>query len=57
MKDEKSILYKKDYVPSHKTDIRKTFAKILKEQKKMATVQTVPKPQHINIIKYQKFKG
>ncbi len=57
MKDEKSILYKKDYVPSHKTDIRKTFAKILKEQKKNQQVSTVKKTQPDNIVQYKKFKG
>jgi hypothetical protein len=57
MKDEKSILYKKDYVPSHKTDIRKTFAKILKEQKKNQQVSTVTKTQPDNIVQYKKFKG
>jgi hypothetical protein len=57
MKDLKSILYKPDYVPSHKTDIRKTFAKILKEQKKNQQVSTVTKTQPDNIVQYKKFKG
>ncbi len=57
MKDLKSILYKPDYVPSHKTDIRKTFAKILKEQKKNQQVSTVKKTQPDNIVQYKKFKG
>ncbi len=57
MKDEKSILYKKDYVPSHKTDIRKTFAKILKEQKKAEQIPIVQKTQSHNIVQYKKFKG
>ena len=56
MKDEKNILYKPDYVPSHKTDIRKTFAKIKKEQKKASTVQVTEKPQPLNIVQYKKFK-
>ena len=33
MTDEKNILYKKDYVTAAKTDIRRTFAKIRKDQK------------------------
>ncbi len=57
MKDLKSILYKPDYVPSHKTDIRKTFAKILKEQKKNQQVSTVTKTQPKNIVRNKKFKG
>jgi hypothetical protein len=57
MKDEKNILYKPDYVPSHKTDIRKTFAKFKKEQKKASTVQVSEKPQPNNIVQYKKFKG
>ena len=56
MKDLKSILYKPDYVPSHKTDIRKTFAKFKKEQKKASTVQVTEKPQPNNIVQYKKFK-
>jgi hypothetical protein len=54
MKDEKSILYKKDYVPSHKTDIRKTFAKLAKAAKQ---VQPVKETQSNNIVEYKKFKG
>ncbi len=57
MKDLKSILYKPDYVPSHKTDIRKTFAKIKKEQKKVEQVSPAKEPQHFNIVQYKKFKG
>ena len=57
MKDERSILYKKDYVASHKTDIRKTFARIIKEQKKVAEVQTAKETQPINIVQYKKYKG
>jgi hypothetical protein len=56
MKDTKNILYKPDYVPSHKTDIRKTFAKIKKEQKKATEIPVIQEAQHFNIIKYKKFK-
>ena len=57
MKDTKNILYKPDYVASHKTDIRKTFARILKEQKKVAEVQTAKETQPLNIVQYKKYKG
>ena len=57
MKDEKSILYKKDYVSAAKTDIRKTFARIIKEQKKMAEIQTAKETQPLNIVQYKKYKG
>lgn len=57
MKDTKNILYKPDYVPAHKTDIRKTFAKARKEQKKAAEIQVAQEPQHLNIVQYKKFKG
>ena len=57
MKDERSILYKKDYVPAAKTDIRKTFARIIKEQKKMAEIQTTQETQPLNIVQYKKYKG
>jgi hypothetical protein len=56
MKDEKNILYKPDYVPSHRTDIRKTFAKFKKEQKKASEVQAAQKSQLNNIVQYKKFK-
>lgn len=56
MKDIKSILYKPDYVPSHKTDIRKTFAKVKKEQKKAEQVRTAQETQPWNIVQYKKFK-
>ncbi len=56
MKDERSILYKKDYVPAAKTDIRKTFARIIKEQKKMAEIQTTKETQPLNIVQYKKYK-
>ena len=56
MKDEKNILYKADYVPSHKTDIRKTFAKIKKEQKKAEQVRPAQETQSWNIVQYKKFK-
>ena len=56
MKDEKNILYKADYVPSHKTDIRKTFAKFKKEQKKAEQIRTVQETQPLNIVQYKKFK-
>ena len=56
MTDEKNILYKKDYVTSAKTDIRKTFAKIRKEQKASTKISTAEKTQPINIIQYKKFK-
>ena len=56
MKDEKNILYKADYVPSHRTDIRKTFAKIKKEQKKAEQVRPAQETQSWNIVQYKKFK-
>jgi len=56
MTDEKNILYKKDYVTSAKTDIRKTFAKFRKEQKASTKISTSEKTQPINIIQYKKFK-
>ena len=56
MKDEKNILYKADYVPSHKTDIRKTFAKFKKEQKKAEQIRAVQETQPLNIVQYKKFK-
>jgi hypothetical protein len=56
MTDEKNILYKKDYVPAAKTDIRKTFAKYRKEQKQNQKISTIEKTQPTNIVQYKKFK-
>lgn len=56
MKDTKNILYKPDYVSAAKTDIRKTFARIIKEQKKMAALQTAQTTQPLNIVQYKKYK-
>jgi len=56
MTDEKNILYKKDYVTSVKTDIRKTFAKIRKDQKQAEKISTSEKTQPINIVQYKKFR-
>jgi hypothetical protein len=56
MTDEKNILYKKDYVTSAKTDIRKTFAKFRKEQKASTKISTAEKTQPINIVQYKKFR-
>jgi hypothetical protein len=56
MTDEKNILYKKDYVTSAKTDIRKTFAKFRKEQKASTKISTSEKTQPINIVQYKKFR-
>jgi hypothetical protein len=56
MTDENNILYKKDYVISAKTDIRKTFAKIRKEQKQAEKISTLEKTQPINIVQYKKFR-
>jgi len=56
MTDEKNILYKKDYVTSAKTDIRKTFAKFRKEQKEAAKISTIEKTQSTNVVQYKKFK-
>ena len=38
------------YVPSGKTNIRKTFDRIKKEQKETATIQTTTQTQPINIF-------
>jgi hypothetical protein len=38
------------YVPSGKTNIRKTFDRIRKEQKEATTVQTTTETQPINIF-------
>jgi hypothetical protein len=52
----KSILDKDfKYVPSTKTDIRKTFEKARKEQKNLAKVQSVPQAQSFNIYFNKKF--
>lgn len=56
MTDEKNILYKKDYVTSAKTDIRKLFAKVRKEQKAAEKISTIEKTQPTNIVQYKKFK-
>lgn len=52
----KSILDKDfKYVPSTKTDIRKTFEKIRKEQKNLAKNQPVSQAQPFNIYFNKKF--
>jgi hypothetical protein len=56
MTDENNILYKKDYVTAAKTDIRKTFAKIRKEQKQAEKISTLEKTQPTNIVQYKKFR-
>ena len=56
MTDENNILYKKDYVISAKTDIRKTFAKIRKEQKAAEKISTIEKAQLNNVVQYKKFR-
>jgi hypothetical protein len=56
MTDEKNILYKKDYVTAAKTDIRKTFAKIRKDQKQTEKISTLEKTQPTNIVQYKKFR-
>jgi hypothetical protein len=43
------------YVPSGKTNIRKTFDRIRKEQKEATTVQTTTQTQPNNIIFNKKF--
>ncbi len=43
------------YVPSSKTNIRKTFDRIRKEQKEAAKVQTIQETQSNNIIFNKKF--
>jgi hypothetical protein len=43
------------YVPSGKTNIRKTFDRIRKEQKEATTVQTTTQTQSHNIIFNKKF--
>jgi hypothetical protein len=56
MTDENNILYKKDYVMSHKTDIRKTFAKIRKDQKAAEKIQSTKETQLTNVVQYKKFR-
>jgi hypothetical protein len=56
MTDEKNILYKKDYVISAKTDIRKTFAKFRKDQKAAEKISTVKETQPNNVVQYKKFR-
>lgn len=52
----KSILDKDfKYVPATKTDIRKTFDKIRKEQKNLAKDQALSKAQPFNIYFNKKF--
>ena len=43
------------YVPSGKTNIRKTFDRIRKEQKEAAKIQTTTQTQSHNIIFNKKF--
>jgi len=43
------------YVPSGKTNIRKTFDRIRKEQKEVTKVQTTTETQSHNIIFNKKF--
>ena len=43
------------YVPSSKTNIRKTFDRIRKEQKEATKVQTIQETQPNNIIFNKKF--
>jgi hypothetical protein len=43
------------YVPSGKTNIRKTFDRIRKEQKEATTIQTTTQTQSHNIIFNKKF--
>ena len=46
------------YVPSQKTDIRKTFARIKAEQKKATKIPVVQEVQSLNLLQYQKrYKG
>jgi hypothetical protein len=56
MTDEKNILYKKDYVTSAKTDIRKTFAKFRKDQKAAEKIQSTKETQLTNVVQYKKFR-
>lgn len=43
------------YVPSSKTNIRRTFDRIRKEQREAAKIQTVTQTQSHNIIFNKKF--
>ena len=57
MNDPKNILYKTDYVPAAKTDIKKTFNKIRKQmEKEAAKISTIEKTQLNNIVQYKKFR-
>lgn len=57
MNDPKNILYKTDYVPAAKTDIKKTFNKIRKQmEKEAAKIQSAKETQSTNIVQYKKFK-
>jgi hypothetical protein len=56
MTDEKNILYKKDYVTAAKTDIRKLFAKVRKEQKQTEKISSIEKTQSTNVVQYKKFR-
>ena len=42
------------YVPSTKTNIKATFDRIKREQKKAATLPTVQEVRELNIVQYQK---
>ena len=41
---------------SHKTDIRKTFAKIRKDQKAAEKIQSTKETQLTNVVQYKKFR-
>lgn len=46
------------YVPSSKTNIKATFDRIRREQKKAAKIQTVQEVREFNIVQYEKrYKG
>jgi len=46
------------YVPSSKTNIKATFDRIRREQKKTAKVQAVQEVREFNIVQYEKrYKG
>ena len=46
------------YVPSSKTNIKATFDRIRREQKKAATVQAVQEVREFNVVQYEKrYKG
>lgn len=42
------------YVPSSKTNIKATFDRIRREQKKSTTVQPVQEVRELNVVQYQK---